>query len=103
MSLKILYQDQFYVAVDKPAGFHVHPPEDQRHKIARSVNCLHILNQQLNTYIYPVHRLDRATSGVLLFALDSDSARLGCDLFRNREIEKVYYCVARGLIQDSVS
>ena len=101
MSLKILYQDQFYVAVDKPAGFHVHPPEDQRHKIARSVNCLHILNQQLNTYIYPVHRLDRATSGVLLFALDSDSARLGCDLFRNREIEKVYYCVARGLIQDS--
>jgi tRNA pseudouridine65 synthase len=98
MSLKILYQDFYYVAVDKPAGFHVHPPEDKRHKIARSLNCLHILNQQLNSYIYPVHRLDRATSGVLLFALDSESARLGCDLFKNREIDKVYYCVARGQI-----
>ena len=101
MSLRILYQDPYFVAVDKPAGFHVHPPEDQRHKISRAVNCLFILNQQLQSYIYPIHRLDRATSGVLLFALDSDSARLGCDLFKNREIEKIYYCVVRGKIEES--
>jgi tRNA pseudouridine65 synthase len=99
MSFKVLYKDPYFVAIDKPAGFHVHPPEDQRHKIPRSVNCLYILNQQLQTYIYPVHRLDRATSGVLLFALDSDAARLGCDLFKNKDIKKIYYCVVRGRLE----
>src|SRR5688572_28837564 len=96
MQLRILYQDDYLLAVDKPSGFHVHPPEDQQHRISANTNTLKLLGRQTGKYLYPVHRLDRATSGVLIFALDPDTAaRLG-RMFRDREIRKTYYCVTRG-------
>lgn len=96
MNLRILYQDEHLVAVDKPAGFHVHPPEDETLRISPNFNSLHLLKKQLGKYLYPVHRLDRATSGVLIFALQSETARLIAKLFQNRQIKKTYYCVVRG-------
>ncbi|MFZ9595510.1 MAG: pseudouridine synthase [Bdellovibrionia bacterium] len=96
MSLRILYQDASLVAVDKPEGFHVHPPEDQQHQIPRSQNCLFILRKQLQAYLYPVHRLDRATSGVLLFALKPEVARSISEMFQRNEIKKTYYALVRG-------
>lgn len=57
------------------AGFFVHPLEDG-YPIPASENCLRLLKEQLGgTYLYPVHRLDRATSGVVLYALSSAAAR----------------------------
>jgi tRNA pseudouridine65 synthase len=103
MSLRILYQDESLVVVDKPAGFHVHPPEDTKHKIANAVNCLYLLSHQMNQYLYPVHRLDRATSGVLIFALKADIASNLAKLFNDREIEKTYYAVIRGWVKPGVS
>ncbi len=100
MSFRILYQDDSFVAIEKPAGFHVHPPEDA-HRISRSVNCLYLVKKQLETYVYPVHRLDRATSGVLLFALRSDSAKRLCHLFQEQKIKKTYFCVTRGWTEES--
>jgi tRNA pseudouridine65 synthase len=96
LNFRILYQDQHIVAIDKPAGFHVHPPEDFRHKISNQTNCLYLLRRQLDTYLYPVHRLDRATSGVLLFALHPEAAKQVCELFSNNQIVKTYYTVTRG-------
>lgn len=84
------------MAVDKPAGFHVHPPEDQAHRIPLRESCLHLLRDQLGRYVYPIHRLDRATSGVLVFALDPESARELSRQFQEREARKVYVAVARG-------
>lgn len=100
MPLRILYQDDHYVAIDKPAGFQVHPPEDPSHTLSNSYNCLHLLRNQLKQYLYPVHRIDRATSGVLLFALKSKSASALCRLFQNQKIYKVYYAVTRGWVQE---
>jgi tRNA pseudouridine65 synthase len=100
MSLRILYRDPFFVAVDKPAGFYVHPPEDKSQLISRSINCLSILRDQLGAYLYPVHRLDRATSGVLLYALDTETASRLCGLFQEKQVTKVYYAVTRGWIPD---
>ncbi len=99
MSFKILYQDDQLVAIEKPAGFHVHPPENSIHKIPAGLNCLQVLKKQLNTYLYPVHRLDRATSGVLLFGLSSESARTLGQQFQDRSVRKVYYCVVRGWVE----
>lgn len=96
MNLRILYQDPHLVVIEKPAGFHVHPPEDTTHRIHRSFNCLYLLNKQLGAYLYPVHRLDRATSGVLIFALTSQTATQLNQLFQSREIQKTYYAVVRG-------
>ncbi len=101
MPLRILYQDPDLVVVDKPAGYHVHPPEDQKHKISSQVNSLRILRDQLGCYVYPVHRLDRATSGVLVFALSPESAGELGKKFQTREIIKTYFCVTRGWTEDS--
>jgi len=57
---------------------------------------LQTLRDQIGQRVYPVHRLDRATSGVLLFALDSDTARTLVSQFEQREVGKHYLAVARG-------
>src|SRR6185437_1970219 len=91
MQFRILYQDERLVAIEKPAGFHVHPPEDSRHRISSRVNCLHLLRKQIDRYLYPVHRIDGATSGTLIFALDSESARNIQEQFKSRIVSKVYF------------
>ena len=70
--LIVLYQDERLVAIDKPAGVLTH-----RSRIAddRGASAMERIRDQLGTWVYPIHRLDRATSGVLLFALDSETAR----------------------------
>jgi len=101
MSFKILYQDSYLVAIEKPAGFHVHPPENSMHRIPMGLNCLQVLKKQLNQFLYPVHRLDRATSGVLVFALSPQSAGAISQQFKERSVHKVYYCVVRGWVPES--
>lgn len=101
MHFRVLYQDDHYVAIDKPAGFHVHPPEDIRHRIPKNQNCLALLRDQTGKYIYPVHRLDRATSGVLIYAFSPEAARHLAEAFQNQRIQKTYYCVTRGWIRES--
>lgn len=91
--LDILYQDDGLVAVDKPAGILVHQirtPEPD-HQIA-----MKILRDQLGTKVFTVHRLDRPTSGVLLFATSKDSLRLAHDLFEHRQVTKKYLAVVHG-------
>lgn len=102
MTFRILYQDEDFVAIEKPAGFHVHPPEDKSHRISRNTNCLALLRDQLGQFIYPIHRLDRATSGVLIFGLSSGAAGLLAAKFREHQVVKTYYCVIRGWVSDGV-
>ena len=67
--LDILFQDEYFVAVDKPAGLFVHRSYLDRHE---KYFALQLVRDQVGQYVYPVHRLDRPTSGVLLFALTED-------------------------------
>ncbi len=97
---KLLYRDPHLVAIDKPAGFQVHPPEDPTHRVSDSTNCLFLLRKQLEQYLYPVHRLDRATSGVVVYALSQEAASVLGTAFQNREVHKVYYAVVRGWTDD---
>ncbi|MEN8169751.1 MAG: pseudouridine synthase [Pseudomonadota bacterium] len=92
-SLNILYHDDNYVAVDKPPGMLVH-----RSWIAEEneVFLLQTLRDQIGQRVYPVHRLDRPTSGVILFALSSEAARKMCGVFEQREIKKEYLAIVRG-------
>jgi tRNA pseudouridine65 synthase len=94
MPLKILYQDAHYVAIDKPPGLLVH-----RSPISRDrVFVLQTLRDQLARRVYPVHRLDRATSGVMLFGLCAEAARRMVALFEARRVDKEYLAVARGWV-----
>ena len=70
--LNILYQDDYLVAVDKPAGLFVHRSFMDKDEI---YFALQLVRDQIGKYVYPVHRLDRPTSGVLLFALTKEVAQ----------------------------
>lgn len=90
--LEILYKDKYLVAVHKPSGMFVHPTK----LAAWEWSCMMALRNQIGHWVYPVHRLDRGTSGVLLFALDGKAARAMTGLFENRTVEKKYFAIVRG-------
>lgn len=95
--LPILYQDEHLVAIDKPAGLLVH-----RTALARRERwfAMLMLRDQLGQHVFPIHRLDRPTSGVLLFALSSDCAARMALQFEQHRIEKEYLALVRGWLQE---
>ncbi len=93
MNLEIIYQDEALVAINKPHGLLVH-----RSKIAgdAKVFALQELRNQLGRHVSPVHRLDRKTGGVLLFAFEKEMEVAMHKQFMNGEVQKRYYCILRG-------
>ncbi len=92
-ALEIIYEDAWMVAINKPPGLLVH-----RSSIAADANqfALQLLRNQLGRFVYPIHRLDRKTSGVLLFAFDSKTAKILSDSLMNHHIKKRYLAIVRG-------
>ncbi len=95
MQLDILYQDQYLVAVNKPAGMLVHRSWLDTHE---TTFVMQTLRDQIGQHVYPIHRLDRPTSGVLLFGLNSEIANLLCLQFENKQVEKSYLAIVRGYL-----
>lgn len=95
--LEILYQDECLVAVNKPSGLLVHRSWLDSHA---TEFALQKVRNQIGQYVFPVHRLDRPTSGVLLFALDKDSARNLMSQFAEHKVHKRYLAVVRGHLGD---
>ena len=91
--LDIVYRDEHIVAINKPAGLLVHRSPIDRHETRFA---LQLLRDQLGQRVYPVHRLDKPTSGVLLFALSPEVARQLSEQFADRGVEKEYLAVCRG-------
>lgn len=91
--MDILYRDDCLIAVNKPPGLLVH-----RSRIDRRASqfALQMLRDHIGQHVYPLHRLDKPTSGVLLFALDADSARQMMPLFSDGRIDKRYVAIVRG-------
>ena len=92
-TLLILFQDEWLIAVHKPAGLLVHRTDLDRHETRFA---LQILRDQIGRPVWPVHRLDKGTSGILLFALDKDVGRAMSGLFEAGEVAKRYLAVVRG-------
>lgn len=91
--LSILYHDENFVAINKPSGLLVHRSAIDRHETRLAVQ---ILRDQLNQPVFPVHRLDKPTSGVLLFALSASAARAMGDIFAQQQVAKTYLAIVRG-------
>jgi len=94
--LEILYQDDVLVAINKPSGLLVHRSMIDRHETAFAMQQT---RDQIGQHVFPVHRLDKPTSGVLLFALDRDTARQVTQQFADKKIQKSYRAVVRGYTQ----
>lgn len=91
--LDILYYDEHLIAVHKPSGLLVHRTDLDRHETRFAVQ---LLRDQIGRRVYPVHRLDKGTSGVLLFALDAGTGRSVSAQFERQEVAKKYLAVVRG-------
>lgn len=92
-AFNILYQDETLVAIHKPAGLLVHRSPIDKHETEFAVQ---MTRDAINKPVFPVHRLDKPTSGLLLFALNADAARHLSDQFMTHSIEKTYLALCRG-------
>jgi tRNA pseudouridine65 synthase len=94
--LDIIYQDEHMVAINKPHGLLVH-----RSKMAADADvfALQLLRDQIGQKVYPAHRIDRKTSGALLFALSEDVDKKLKLKFAERQIRKSYWAIVRGYTQ----
>lgn len=99
MDLTIVYRDENFIAIDKPAGLLVHrsavdPSETEF--------ALQLLRDQIDLRVYPVHRLDKPTSGLLMFAFDSEAASRLSEQFSNHTVQKAYLAIVRGYSPEQV-
>ena len=98
MKLEIIYQDDYLVAINKPPGLLVH-----RTRIAMDADlfALQILRDQIGQHVYPIHRLDRKTSGVLLFGLNEEIHKTMQQAFAGKQIKKTYLAIVRGYTEET--
>ncbi|HEX3556275.1 MAG TPA: pseudouridine synthase [Thermoanaerobaculia bacterium] len=90
--MPLLHRDDCLAAVNKPAGLAVH-----RGMSREKVVVLQLVRDLLGRHVYPVHRLDRATSGALLLALDPGTARRLQEQWESGAVEKRYLALVRGI------
>ena len=96
----IEYEDSSIIAISKPAGWLVHRSAVTS-KEPQQCYVLQSLRDQIGQRLYPVHRLDRATSGILLFAKNGQAAKRLSAQFAEGKIEKEYLAIVRGWVQSS--
>lgn len=100
MELEIIFEDENLVAINKPHGLLVHRTPMAKDATAFAVQTLR--NQLGGMHVYPVHRLDRKTSGVLLFAKSKKVNQDVQALFRERKVSKTYHALVRGYTEDEL-
>nr|WP_294790823.1 pseudouridine synthase [uncultured Mucilaginibacter sp.] len=96
--LEIIYRDEHLIAINKPHDLLVH-----RSSIATDVEefAMQILRDQIGAKVYPAHRIDRKTGGVLLFALGKEVEKATQQQFMNNQVHKKYLAIVRGHTPDS--
>jgi tRNA pseudouridine65 synthase len=94
--LPILFEDDDLVVVNKPSGLLVHRGWGRDSRVAMTM-----VRDMLGKYVYPSHRLDRPTSGALVFALSKESARFLAQAFEHRTVEKRYLALVRGVTPEA--
>ncbi len=95
--LQIVYNNRDFVAINKPHNLLVH-----KTSMAKDIQecALQLLRDQLGYPVYPVHRLDRKTGGILLFGKSRKALTLISNQFQSRTVQKSYLAIVRGLIKN---
>jgi tRNA pseudouridine65 synthase len=95
LELTFLHRDDSCIVVNKPSGVIVHRGlANDREDVMRAVR------NRIGAHVFPVHRLDRGTSGALVFALSSETARVLGKAFEEGRVHKQYWALTRGKPQD---
>ena len=91
--LNLIYEDDHFVAINKPSGLLMHPSLIDKHE---KQTALTLLQNELGKKVYIVHRLDKPTAGITLFALSAEAANKAADIFERRDVNKTYLAIVRG-------
>lgn len=97
-TLSIVYRDEHYIAINKPSGLLVHRSEIDRRETRFAIQ---LLRNQIGQHVYPAHRLDKPTSGVLLFGLSQDAGRKLTEVFTDKLAQKTYHAIVRGYTEEA--
>jgi tRNA pseudouridine65 synthase len=95
----ILFEDEYIIAVNKPAGIFVHPTNLDA---TAGPSMMDVLRDYCGHYVYAAHRLDRKTTGVLLFAKNREVHSLLNKAFEERTVQKNYLAIVRGFVDDEI-
>jgi tRNA pseudouridine65 synthase len=96
MKLKILTQSKDYVVIHKPSGLVTYADSKEQENISAKA----LVERQLKRKVFPVHRIDKDTCGVLAFAFTPAMAQNLTALFRTRTVKKQYLALAHGLVAE---
>ncbi|PQB06914.1 pseudouridine synthase [Polaribacter filamentus] len=99
MNLKIIFEDEYLLCVNKPNNVLVHHAFHSRN-VADEDSLLQIIEHDKGLKVYPIHRLDRKTSGIILLAKQKEFVSKFQELFTKSEIQKTYYGIVRGFSPD---
>lgn len=97
MILNILYEDKDLVAIHKPSGLLVHRSPMDKYE---THNAKDLLEDQIQSQVYTIHRLDKPTSGVLIFGKNIETARHLSSQFAEKRVTKAYHAMVRGFAPD---
>jgi len=100
MKVSICYEDDYIIAVTKPCNVLVHHSHMARN-MDEELTLLDLLQVQYNHKYYPLHRLDRKTSGIILLAKMREHVSVFQDLFLQNKIQKTYFALVRGFAPES--
>lgn len=100
MPIEILFEDDYIIIISKPNNLLIHNSYYARN--IKEPTLLDLLYEQFNSKFFPVHRLDRKTSGVLILAKQKENVSVFQELFNSNSIEKTYLGIVRGFINDAI-
>jgi len=96
MNIPIIYEDQWLVILNKPSGLLTIPTPKNESRTLTSILNDDIKEKGLGYRLHPCHRLDRATSGLIIYAKGKSSQKQVMDLFRQKKIKKTYIAFVQG-------
>ena len=100
MKIEIIFEDSHIIIVNKPNNILIHNSYYARN--IKEPTLLELLNNQLGNEFYPVHRLDRKTSGVIVLAKKKEYVAIFQELFNSNSIKKIYLGIVRGFVKESI-
>lgn len=99
--IEIIFEDDYIICVNKPNDVVVHHAYHSRN-VANEESLLQLLSKQVSSKLYPIHRLDRRTSGIIMLAKQTNFVAKFQELFTNNTLEKMYYGVVRGFAPEKM-
>lgn len=96
MQIEVLYKDDYYIAVHKPAALLVHRTAGDKDRI----NLLKLVRDQEDLYLYPIHRLDKQVSGCIIFSIIPEAVKKIQERWHTDKVKKEYTALVKGRIEN---